>query len=320
MVRTKTRELGRVARHRVHFAAKFHGQPGGNQRSRVLRSFDHHHAHRHARDDAIANRKILRPRERAHGEFGNYRAAFFHLREDFFVLLGIDHIDPAAEHADRRTGRRSQGTFMRAGIDAPREPTDDDQTAIGQIPGQFLRHLIPVGRRTTRTHDRNQMTVQKFNVSAHIEERRRIVNFAQALRILGFVPGEQPNTGGLGLGQFFRGSAQRLPGMERLRYRGGQALRFQFGQRGVENRVRAAHLPQQLSGHACAQARRQRERQPSQVLFGVHPAWGEPTRMLQNLSSYPRVIDTIGDRPAGYRAVFTRLSRFGSGLRRPGTV
>jgi hypothetical protein len=42
--------------------------------------------------------------------------------------------------------------------------------------------------------------------------------------------------------------------------------------------------------------------------------------MLQNLSSYPRVIDTIGDRPAGYGAVFTRLSRFGSGLRRPGTV
>jgi hypothetical protein len=133
--------------------------------------------------------KFCGPRKGAHGEFGNNCAAFFHLREDFLVLFGINYIDPAAEDADRRAGRRSQGSLVRAGIDPTRQAADDHQAAIGQILGQLLRHLIPIGRRTTRTHDRNQMAIEKFNVSADIEERRRVVNLAQALRVLRFVPG-----------------------------------------------------------------------------------------------------------------------------------
>lgn len=86
---------------------------------------------------------------------------------------------------------------MCAGIYAAREAAHDYQLAIGQIPGQTFCHLIPVGGRTSRTYDRNLVAIQKFNICANIEQRRRIVNLAQALRVLRLVPGEQADSGGL---------------------------------------------------------------------------------------------------------------------------
>lgn len=88
---------------------------------------------------------------------------------------------------------------MCAGIHAPREAAHDYQPAIGQIPRQTFCHLIPVGARTSRTYDRNLVAIQKFNISANIEQRRRIINFAQTLRVLRLVPCEQPDSGWPGL-------------------------------------------------------------------------------------------------------------------------
>ena len=80
---------------------------------------------------------------------------------------------------------------MRSGINAAREPAGDYQAAIGQIPCQTFCHLIPVGGRTTRAYDPNLVAIQKFNISANIEQRRWIINFVQTLRVLRLVPGEQ---------------------------------------------------------------------------------------------------------------------------------
>ena len=159
---------------------------------------------------------------------------------------------------------------MRAGINSAGQAAGDYQAPFGQIPRQPLRHLIPVRGRTTRADDRNHVAIQKFNVSANIQEGRRIVNLAQPLRVFRFVPREQTAACGLGLSQLLRGSAQGLARMDGLRDGGRQALGFQRGQRGVENRVGAAEFAQQFSGHARAQAGRQRKRQPSQVLVGGH--------------------------------------------------
>ena len=74
--------------------------------------------------------KLLGAGEGAHREFGNDRPARFHLSEDLFVLLGINHVNPTTQHADRRAGERTQRTFMRAGINAAREPADDYQTSV----------------------------------------------------------------------------------------------------------------------------------------------------------------------------------------------
>jgi hypothetical protein len=90
---------------------------------------------------------------------------------------------------------------MGAGIDAAGEAAGYDEAAVGQIPGHALSHLIPVGRRATRADDRDDMPPQKFNVSAHIQERWRIVDLLEALRVLGLVPCEQSAAGGLDQGQ-----------------------------------------------------------------------------------------------------------------------
>jgi hypothetical protein len=97
--------------------------------------------------------------------------------------------------------------------------------------------LIPVGCRTSRTYDRNLVAIQKFNISANIEHRRRIINFAQTLRVLRLVPCVQPDSGGLRLGSFLDSGAERLARVNRLRNGCRQAMRFQFGERSVENPI-----------------------------------------------------------------------------------
>ena len=69
---------------------------------------------------------------------------------------------------------------MRAGINAA---ADDCQAAIGQIPGHTFGRLIPLRGRTSRANDGNRVAIQKFNISAHVEQRRRTVNLAQALSV-----------------------------------------------------------------------------------------------------------------------------------------
>jgi|SRR5690348_1269588 len=58
--------------------------------------------------------------------------------------------------------------------------------------------------------------------------------------------------------------------MNRLRDGGRNLLGFKSCERGVEDCLRAAKLAQKLANQACAEARRERERQPSQVLVGIH--------------------------------------------------
>ena len=101
------------------------------------------------------------------------------------------------------------------------------------------------------------MAAQKSNVSAHIQEGRWIINLTQALGVLRLVPGEQAASGSLRLRQFLGSGAQRLTGMDGLRYGCGEAVGLQRGERGVENGFGAAQLAEQFSGHAGAEAWRQ---------------------------------------------------------------
>src|ERR1700689_4636800 len=114
------------------------------------------------------------------------------------------------------------------------------------------------------------MAVQKLNLSANIPEGRGGVNFPEPRRVLWFVPCEQVATQGLRLGQFLCSQAERLLRMERLRHGCRKPLGLEGCQRGVENRGGASKFAQQLSSRARAETWRQRQRQPSQVLAGVH--------------------------------------------------
>ena len=126
--------------------------------------------------------------------------------------------------------------------------------------------------------------VQKFNVSEDIQQGWWVANLAQALGVLRLVPGEQANSGGLRLGEFLGRSAHRLAGVDHLGDGCRQAVRFQLGERGVENGFGAAHCAEEFSGHACTQAGRQGKGQPSQVLVGGHRRCGQRTWAMQNVS------------------------------------
>ena len=58
--------------------------------------------------------------------------------------------------------------------------------------------------------------------------------------------------------------------MNGLGYGGGEVVAFEFRKRGVENLLRAAHFAQEFAGHACAEAWRECQRQPPQVMVGIH--------------------------------------------------
>ena len=69
--------------------------------------------------------------------------------------------------------------------------------------------MIPVRRLASRADNRDRVMVKKFCISFEIEERRGIVDFPQALGILGFIPSQQYTSCRLSLGQLVGRIAQR---------------------------------------------------------------------------------------------------------------
>jgi hypothetical protein len=58
--------------------------------------------------------------------------------------------------------------------------------------------------------------------------------------------------------------------MNGLRYCCRKVVTFKLCERGIENLLRVAYFAQELPGHACAEAWRERQRQPPQVMVGIH--------------------------------------------------
>ena len=116
------------------------------------------------------------------------------------------------------------------------------------------------------------MAIQKFHVSADIQEGRGIVDLAEEARILGFLPGEQLAAGLLSLSHFLCRSAHRLAGMDGLSDGGGKMLRLQGRQGGIEHAFGAAEFAEKFACHTGAKTGSKGEGDPPQVLFGFHEA------------------------------------------------
>ena len=56
--------------------------------------------------------------KRADREFADDRASLLHLLENLFILLRVNHINAAAQNANRRAGRRTEGPFVCAGVNS----------------------------------------------------------------------------------------------------------------------------------------------------------------------------------------------------------
>ena len=159
-----------------------------------------------------------------------------------------------------------------AELSIPREPAHDDQAVFGQVARQSLCDLIPVRRRASRSHDGNRVPAQNLHVSADIQQRRRVVNLCQKLRIFGLLPGHQANSGLAYLRQLFLRVAKRSLAENRLRRCRRHLAAFQFGERRAKNFFRPAELAQQLAHQARAQPGRQPQRQPREGVVQVHSA------------------------------------------------
>ena len=131
---------------------------------------------------------------------------------------------------------------MRRAVDAPRHPADDRQAAPGEVAPQPLRHLIAVGRRPPRAHHGDRVPVQHAGVSAHVEQRRRIVDFEQPLRIFRLVPIQQAAAELADLREFRFGILVRAVRLDGPRGRRRQPACFEFGQGRAKDFLRAIRI------------------------------------------------------------------------------
>jgi hypothetical protein len=143
---------------------------------------------------------------------------------------------------------------------------------LGQVPRQPFRYLITIRGRASRPHDRNYVTVQNLLIPPDIQQRRRIVNFQQALRIVALLPVYQAAAALAHLRQLFLRVAEGPLRKSGLRRCHGQLASLQFRKRCAENFLRRTEVPQQLSREPRTQPRRESQRQPRKGVVQVHSA------------------------------------------------
>ena len=114
----------------------------GDQRARGLGGFDDQDAVGEAGDQAIAQRKVMRPRMAARFVFGDQRPVARHAPRQ--RPIGPRHIDPAAQDGDGGACR-IKGGFVRSMVDAARQAGDDQDARTRQGPREAPRLCFAVG-------------------------------------------------------------------------------------------------------------------------------------------------------------------------------
>src|SRR5713226_2421418 len=148
----KAHRLRDGAGHSEDLPAKFHCETRGNQRTAVLCAFNHDDSERHARNNAVSHRKILRRGMRPQWKLAYDRPAL----QDFFIELSIffrvANINARAENSDGAP-IRIQSTLMPDGVNATGQAADDHKSTCRKFPAKTLRHLRAVERRAARADD-----------------------------------------------------------------------------------------------------------------------------------------------------------------------
>ena len=90
--------------------------------------------------------------------------------------MRVDAIMSAGEHSNR--AGRETGT-MGAGVDATREPRDDDVARLCQPAGEPFRERQACGRRVARADNGDSGPVEQSCLPAHADHRGRAVDLAE---------------------------------------------------------------------------------------------------------------------------------------------
>ncbi len=109
--------------------------------------------------------------------------ALHDLRRQRVVLRRIHLVQPTAEHGPRHALRR-QRAEMRRGVDPARETGDHRHARVGNLVAELLRRLQAVMARLARADDSHAARATSRNRALDIEHQRRVIDFAQARRIL----------------------------------------------------------------------------------------------------------------------------------------
>ena len=113
-----------------------------------------------------------------------------------------------------------------------------------------------------RSHDRNPWLRDRLDISAHVKHQGRIVNLLQLRRIQGIFQADDANPGGSHASHFVVRQFHGVAGGQRLRGRGLDAGRLQFGQGRLENVLRPAQQLDQTAAPGGTQSGGQSQGQP----------------------------------------------------------
>jgi hypothetical protein len=170
------------------FAALFERQPRRDQRAGAFCRLDDDDTKREPGNQAIAPRKIPRPWLPAERHFGKRDAGRQDLFEQVAVFRRIDSILASGEHGD---GAFAKAGAMRRRIDAARQARHDGEASLAQAARKNLRQLHAGRRRIARADHGDRRHGERGQMATHRDERRRVIDHLQALRIAGFANGDE---------------------------------------------------------------------------------------------------------------------------------
>ena len=243
------------AGHGEHVAAEVGGEPRRDERARPSRGLDDHDPRRQARDDAIADRKILRARLGPRRVLGDEQLIRRHPFLETAVLARIVDVDAAAEDRDR-AARRFQGGFVGRRVHAAREARHDGHARACDLAREPPRHVPAVTRGVAGAHDRDGRQAEPFEAAEREDEKRRVGDLGEPERKFGIEGRHQAHprgldTGGPAIGLRVVARPQHRPRPLPGAQKSGQVLLF-GGQDSLDASARAQDRPQPLRGHGSA--------------------------------------------------------------------
>ena len=154
--------------------------------------------------------------------------------EERRMLGRIDAILAARQHRD---GPGGEARGMRRRVDAAGEPGGDDKACFAEFARDPLGEFQSRARGVARADDRHHRQCKRVHVAADGQERRRIVDHLQPVRIAGFAQSHQRDPqlsrgGNLSLGVFARADLHGASQAAAPRQRG---QRLQRGTRWVSS-------------------------------------------------------------------------------------
>ena len=225
------------------------------------------------------------------------------------VAPRIDHVEPGADDGDR-AGAAGQGGLVRGGVDAERQPRDDDPAGLAQMRREGACVVESLRRRIAAADDRHRRRLEQLDPAAHIEQERRIGGIEEELRVARIadddgvarlVAAAEPLPAGVSTGrELVRNAAER----------GGNAGTDDFlagSRRRRERRLGRAEASQQRARRLTADTGRLEQAQPRREFVAIdHVRAPAPRRSKRALAG-----EKLRQAPARVRAGRRRESTAG---------